>query len=300
MSENRVNVAIIGPGNIGTDLMYKILKYSKFMNLKIIVGIYSTSEGLKRARDLGIEASSEGIDALLRDKSIKIAFEATMASAHLKNAPLLERAGIRAIDLTPAAVGPYVCPVVNMDDNINHPNINLITCGAQATVPIVAAVSSVAKVKYAEIVATIASKSAGPGTRQNIDEFTETTARGLEVVGKAEKGKAIIILNPAEPPIIMRNTIYTVVEEQNKDQIIAAIEKMVKKVKEYVPGYKLRVPPIFDEEKVTTMIEVEGEGAFLPKYAGNLDIETSVAVAIGDRIAEKLVREGYSKNESLQ
>lgn len=292
MSENRVNAAIIGPGNIGTDLMYKILKRSKFMNLRIMVGIYADSEGLKRARDLGIEASSEGIDALLRDKSVKIAFEATTAAAHLKNAPLLDRAGIRAIDLTPAAVGPYVCPVVNMDEHINCPNINLITCGAQATVPVVATISSVTRVKYAEIVATIASKSAGPGTRQNIDEFTQTTARGLEVVGKAEKGKAIIILNPAEPPIIMRNTIYTIVEEQNKDQIIAAIEKMVKKVKEYVPGYKLRVPPIFDEEKVTTMIEVEGEGAFLAKYAGNLDIETSVAVAIGDRIAEKLVREG--------
>lgn len=292
MSENRVNAAIIGPGNIGTDLMYKILKRSKFMNLRIIVGIYADSEGLKRARDLGIEASSEGIDALLRDKSVKIAFEATTAAAHLKNAPLLDRAGIRAIDLTPAAVGPYVCPIVNMDEHINCPNINLITCGAQATIPVVATISSVTRVKYAEIVATIASKSAGPGTRQNIDEFTQTTARGLEVVGKAEKGKAIIILNPAEPPIIMRNTIYTIVEEQNKDQIIAAIEKMVKKVKEYVPGYKLRFPPIFDEEKVTTMIEVEGEGAFLPKYAGNLDIETSVAVAIGDRIAEKLVREG--------
>lgn len=292
MSENRVNAAIIGPGNIGTDLMYKILKRSKFMNLRIMVGIYADSEGLKRARDLGIEASSEGIDALLRDKSIKIAFEATTAAAHLKNAPLLDRAGIRAIDLTPAAVGPYVCPIVNMDEHINCPNINLITCGAQATVPVVATISSVTRVKYAEIVATIASKSAGPGTRQNIDEFTQTTARGLEVVGKAEKGKAIIILNPAEPPIIMRNTIYTIVEEQNKDKIVAAVEMMVSKVKEYVPGYRLRVPPIFDEEKVTTMIEVEGEGAFLPKYAGNLDIETSVAVAIGDRIAEKLVREG--------
>ncbi len=291
MSGNRVNVAIIGPGNIGTDLMHKIINRSKFMNLKLMVGIYADSVGLKRARDLGIEASSEGVDTVLRDKSIKIAFEATTASAHIKNAPLLERAGIRAIDLTPAAVGPYVCPVVNMDEHINCPNINLMTCGAQATVVIVAAISSVTKVKYAEIVATIASKSAGLGTRQNIDEFTQTTARALEVVGKAEKGKAIIILNPAEPPIIMRNTIYTVVEEQNKDEIVAAVEKMVKRMKEYVPGYRLRVPPIFDEEKVTTMVEVEGAGEFLPKYAGNLDIETSVAVAIGDRIAEKLVGE---------
>jgi len=291
MSGNRVNVAIIGPGNIGTDLMHKIINRSKFMNLKLMVGIYADSAGLKGARDLGIEASSEGVDTVLRDKSIKIAFEATTASAHIKNAPLLERAGIRAIDLTPAAVGPYVCPVVNMDEHINCPNINLITCGAQATVVIVAAISSVTKVKYAEIVATIASKSAGLGTRQNIDEFTQTTARALEVVGKAEKGKAIIILNPAEPPIIMRNTIYTVVEEQKRDEIVAAVEKMVKRMKEYVPGYRLRVPPIFDEEKVTTMVEVEGAGEFLPKYAGNLDIETSVAVAIGDRIAEKLVGE---------
>lgn len=291
MNENRVNVAIIGPGNIGTDLMYKIINRSKFMNLKLMVGIYSNSEGLKRAHDLGIEASSNGIDTVLRDKSIKIAFDATTASAHLKNAPLLERAGIRAIDLTPAAVGPYVCPIINMDEHLNRPNINLITCGAQVTVVIVAAISCVTKVKYAEIVATIASKSAGPGTRQNIDEFTQTTARALEVLGKAEKGKAIIILNPAEPPLIMRNTIYTVVEEQNKDKIVAAVEKMVKKVQEYVPGYRLRVPPIFDEDKVTTMIEVEGVGDFLPRYAGNLDIQTSVALAIGDRIAEKLVGE---------
>jgi acetaldehyde dehydrogenase (acetylating) len=291
MNENRVNVAIIGPGNIGTDLMYKIINRSKFMNLKLMVGIYSNSEGLKRAHDLGIEASSNGIDTVLRDKSIKIAFDATTASAHLKNAPLLERAGIRAIDLTPAAVGPYVCPIINMDEHLNRANINLITCGAQATVVIVAAISCVTKVKYAEIVATIASKSAGPGTRQNIDEFTQTTARALEVLGKAEKGKAIIILNPAEPPLIMRNTIYTVVEEQNKDKIGAAVEKMVKKVQEYVPGYRLRVPPIFDEDKVTTMIEVEGAGDFLPRYAGNLDIQTSVALAIGDRIAEKLVGE---------
>lgn len=289
MTDNKVNVAIIGPGNIGTDLMYKIIHRSKFMNLKLMVGIYATSEGLKRASEFGIEASSEGIDAVLRDKSIKIAFEATTASAHFKNAPLLEQAGIIAIDLTPAAVGPYVCPVVNIDDNITCNNINLITCGAQATVPIVAAVSSVTKVKYAEIVATIASKSAGPGTRQNIDEFTQTTARGLEVVAKAEKGKAIIILNPAEPPIIMRNTVYTIVEEPKREEIVASIEEMVSRVHEYVPGYRLKMPPIFDEEKVTTMLEVEGAGDFLPKYAGNLDMETSAALAIGERVSKKLI-----------
>jgi len=292
MSEKRVAVAIIGPGNIGTDLMYKVLKYSKFMRLKLMVGILPNSAGLKRASELGIKNSSEGIEALLRDRNIRIAFEATTASAHAENAPLLAKAGITAIDLTPAAVGPYVCPVVNIGEHINAPNINLITCGAQATVPIVSAISSVTKVKYAEIVATIASKSAGPGTRQNIDEFTQTTATALEIVGKAQKGKAIIILNPAEPPILMRNTIYTVVEEQKKDEIVTAVETAVQKVKGYVPGYKLRVPPIFDEEKVTTMLEVEGEGEFLPKYAGNLDIETSAALAVGDLIAKNLVAKG--------
>ncbi len=289
MSQKRINVGIIGPGNIGTDLMYKIVRYSKYMNLKIIVGIYATSEGLKIASKLGIANSSGGIDALLSDKSIRIAFDCTTASAHFKNAELLKEAGIKAIDLTPAAVGPYVCPVVNMGEHIDVPNINLMTCGAQATVPIVAAISSVTGVTYAEIVATIASKSAGPGTRQNIDEFTQTTARTLEIVGKAEKGKAIIILNPAEPPILMRNTIYTAVKEQKKDEIIAAVNKMAKKVQQYVPGYRLRVPPIFDDDKVTTMIEVEGAGEYLPKYSGNLDIETSAALAVGDLVARKML-----------
>jgi len=269
--------------------MYKIVRYSKYMNLKIIVGIYATSEGLKIASKLGIANSSGGIDALLSDKSIRIAFDCTTASAHFKNAELLKEVGIKAIDLTPAAVGPYVCPVVNMGEHIDVPNINLMTCGAQATVPIVAAISSVTGVTYAEIVATIASKSAGPGTRQNIDEFTQTTARTLEIVGKAEKGKAIIILNPAEPPILMRNTIYTAVKEQKKDEIIAAVNKMAKKVQQYVPGYRLRVPPIFDDDKVTTMIEVEGAGEYLPKYSGNLDIETSAALAVGDLVARKML-----------
>lgn len=292
MHQDKVNVGIIGPGNIGTDLMYKILKYSKYMNLKMMTGIIKESEGLKRASELGIANSSDGLGALLKDKSIKIAFEATTASAHLKNAPLLREAGITAIDLTPAAVGPYVCPVVNLDEHLGAPNINLMTCGAQATVPIVYAVASTSRVKYAEIVATIASKSAGPGTRQNIDEFTQTTARTLEIVGRAEKGKALIILNPAEPPILMRNTIYVIVEKQDREKINAAVEAMVKKVKEYVPGYRMRVPPIFDDEKVTTMIEVEGAGAFLPKYAGNLDIETSAALAVGDLVAKRMLEKG--------
>jgi acetaldehyde dehydrogenase len=229
------------------------------------------------------------VDAVVRDRTIRIAFDATSADAHRVHAALLREAGVQAIDLTPAAVGPYVCPVVNLTEHLASPNINLITCGAQATVPIVAALSSVTTVKYAEIVATIASKSAGRGTRRNIDEFTQTTARGLKVLGGAQESKAIIILNPAEPPIMMRNTIYAIVEQQDRETIVSAVEEMVRRVCAYVPGYRLRVPPIFEGEKITMMIEVEGAGDFLPTYAGNLDIETSAAVAIGERIAEQML-----------
>ena len=288
----RVDVAIIGPGNIGTDLMYKILKRSKYMNLKLMIGIYENSEGLKRARNLGIEVSAKGISSI-KGKNIKIAFDATTASGHFKNWPVLKEENIIAIDLTPAAIGPYVCPVVNLKQYVNEPNINMITCGGQATIPIIAAISEVAKVKYAEIVATTSSKSAGPGTRQNIDEFTQTTAEAIEVVGKAEKGKAIIILNPAEPPIMMRNTIYTLIGDSkvNKNAITESVKNMVKKVQKYVPGYKLSLGPIFADKKVTVMIEVEGAGDYLPVYAGNLDIETSSAMAIGELISEKLIKE---------
>lgn len=293
MNEKKVKVAIIGPGNIGTDLLYKIMKRSKYMEVKLMVGIYATSEGLKRARKLGIMTSSNGIDAVLEEAGdIQIAFDATSATAHLKHAPLLKEAGIVAIDLTPAAVGPYVCPVVNMEKHLNEPNINLITCGGQATIPIVAAVSSVAKVKYGEVVATIASKSAGPGTRQNIDEFTRTTAKGIVLVGGAKKGKAIIILNPAEPPIVMRNTIYTIIDGYiDKPAIKKSVEEMVERVKQYVPGYRLKQVPLFNKDIVTTMIEVEGAGDYLPKYAGNLDIETSAAAAIGEMVAKKIIDE---------
>ena len=290
MGDQRVNAAIIGPGNIGTDLLYKILNRSKYMTVKLMVGIYPDSDGLKRARKLGVETSSEGINSVV-NKDIKIAFDATSADAHFKNAGILRKSGIVAVDLTPAAVGPYVCPVVNMNEHIDKLNINLITCGGQATIPIVAAVSSVTKVHYAEIVATIASKSAGPGTRQNIDEFTQTTARGVELIGGAERGKAIIILNPAEPPIIMRNTIYAMVEQVNKDVIKESVDSMIARVQEYVPGYRLRLGPLFDENKVTIMIEVEGAGDYLPDYAGNLDIETSAAVAVGEQIAKKFIEE---------
>jgi len=296
MRREKIKVAIIGPGNIGTDLLYKIVNRSKYMEVGLMIGIYETSEGLKRARNFGVEVSSEGINAIL-NKGIEIAFDATLAHAHFMHAPILKKSGIIAVDLTPAAVGPYVCPVVNLTEHLSKTNINLITCGGQATIPIVAAVASAAKVKYAEIVATIASKSAGPGTRQNIDEFTQTTARGIESVGGAEKAKAIIILNPAEPPIIMRNTIYTLVEEERKDAIVESVEHMIKRVQEYVPGYRLRLGPLFDDNKVTIMIEVEGAGDFLPKYAGNLDIETSAAVAIGERIAEKMIAERVKEYE---
>jgi acetaldehyde dehydrogenase len=262
-----------------------------------MIGIDPSSEGLRRAERLGVEASDAGVSAL-RGRGIKIAFDATSAAGHLQNAPVLKEEGAVAIDLTPAAIGPYVCPVVNMDEHLEKENINLITCGGQATIPVVAAVSSVVGVLYAEIVATIASKSAGPGTRQNIDEFTQTTARGLELIGGAERGKAIIILNPAEPPIIMRNTIYTIVNHVDERRITDAVSGMVKKVQEYVPGYRIRLGPLFDEKKITTMIEVEGAGDFLPRYSGNLDIETSAAVAIGERVAKQMLAERVEADEN--
>ena len=289
MRERKVKAAIIGPGNIGTDLMYKIMKRSKYMEIDLMIGIYPSSEGLKRANTLGINTSHEGIEAV-KGRGIDIAFDATSAAAHLQNAQVFEVEGIVAIDLTPAALGPYVCPVINLNEHIERKNINLITCGGQATIPIVAAISAVTKVHYAEIVATIASRSAGPGTRQNIDEFTKTTARGLEVVGGAERGKAIIILNPAEPPIIMRDTIYTIVDNPDREWIEESVRSMIAKVQVYVPGYRLRIGPLIDDKQVTIMIEVEGAGDFLPTYSGNLDIETSAAVAIGEKVSENILK----------
>lgn len=293
----RIDVAIIGPGNIGTDLIYKIQKRSKYMNLKLMIG-RRVSKGLERAEKLGIDVSSMGINAI-KGKGIQIAFDATTARGHKSSWPVLKEEGVIAIDLTPAAIGPYVSPVVNLKQYINEQNINLITCGGQATIPIVAAVSQVAKVSYGEIVATIASKSAGPGTRQSIDEFTQTTARGIEIVGGAKKGKAIIILNPAEPPIMMRNTIFIILEDNKVDKkaITKSIEEMAKKVQQYVPGYKILLGPLFDGNMVTVGTEVKGAGDFLPDYAGNLDIETSAAVAIGEIIAEKLIREKEVRND---
>lgn len=290
---SKVKVAIIGPGNIGTDLMYKIFR-SKHLELALMAGIYE-SEGIKRARSLGVKTSINGVNAVLEEEDIKIVFDATSAKSALQNAPLLKEVGKICIDLTPAAVGPYVVPCVNLDKVKAEPNLNMVTCGGQATVPIVYAINRVAGASYAEIVSCIASKSAGPGTRQNIDEFTQTTAKALEVVGGAKKGKAIIVLNPAEPPLMMTNTIYVKVENPDEQAIQVSVESMVKEIQQYVPGYKLRVPPLLDGDKVTTIIEVEGAGDFLPKYAGNLDIITAAAVATAEKLAEMiLTKEGIA------
>ncbi|MDD3169794.1 MAG: acetaldehyde dehydrogenase (acetylating) [Eubacteriales bacterium] len=286
MSE-KIKAAIIGPGNIGLDLMLK-LKGSEVIEVVTMVGRDPNSKGLQMARELGYQTSYDGVDAILENKEIKIVFDATSAKAHCTIATVLKENGIIAVDLTPAAVGPYVVPAVNIGAKIDSVNINMVTCGGQATIPIVAAINSVADVSYAEIVATIASKSAGRGTRQSIDEFTITTARGLRVVGGADRSKAIIILNPAEPPIMMRDTIYTEVKNPDEEKITQAVHDMVGRIQQYVPGYHLKAGPLFDGNKVTTLIEVEGAGHYLPKYSGNLDIMTSAAKAVGEKIAEKL------------
>ncbi len=306
----KVKCIIVGSGNIGTDLLIKILRYSKHLEPVMMVGIDPNSDGLARAKRLGIETTYEGIDGFLKRKDlvdeVSIIFEATSAKAHLQNAPIYRELGEIAIDLTPAAIGPYVVPPVNLGEHLDKLNVNLITCGGQATIPMVYAVSRIAKVHYAEIVSSVASKSAGPGTRQNIDEFTQTTAKGLEVIGGAKKGKAIIILNPAEPPIIMRNTVYTITDECDQDEVSESIYQMVDEVKRYVPGYNLKSEPIFDSlekypiripgygefkrgYKITILLEIEGAGHYLPKYAGNLDIMTSAALRVGELFAEKIL-----------
>jgi acetaldehyde dehydrogenase len=265
-----------------------------------MVGVVE-SEGLERARAMGVPASSEGVDWLLRQDPLpRIVFEATAAKAHLANAPRYAEAGITAVDLTPAAVGPYICPPVNLDLNLEAPNVNMITCGGQATTPMVAAISSVVEVPYAEIVASISSRSAGPGTRANIDEFTETTAEALQVVGGAAKGKAIIILNPVEPPMLMRNTVFCAIPAEAaeagelQDRVTAAIHAMADRVREYVPGYTLRADPQYDAARdtwngmarVAVFLEVRGRGDYLPDYAGNLDIITAAAARVGELLAE--------------
>lgn len=284
----KIKVGIIGPGNIGSDLMFKVMR-SRNLEMKTMTGIIE-SEGTKRARELGFITSTEGVKAVAEDPEIKIVFDATSAAVHLKNAPILKAAGKIAFDMTPAAIGPFVVPCANLNDLQDIDNFNMITCGGQATIPIVYAINKVADVSYAEIVACIASKSAGPGTRANIDEFTQTTAKGLEVVGGADKGKAIIILNPAEPPLMMSNTIYCLVKNVDEGKIREAVDNVVKVVQGYVPGYTLRVPPIIEGSKVTVIVQVEGAGDFLPKYSGNLDIINAAAVAAADIIAERLLK----------
>ncbi len=289
--------AIVGPGNIGTDLLYKLLR-SDVIEPRWMIGVDPSSEGLRLAADRGLEASYEGVDWLLKqDELPDLIFEATSAYVHREYAPRYEEAGIRAVDLTPAAVGPAVIPPVNGQEHLGAMNVNMITCGGQATIPMVAAVSRAAPVSYAEIVASVASVSAGPGTRANIDEFTRTTAAGVERIGGAERGKAIIILNPADPPMIMRDTIFCAVPpDADTDAIVASVFQMEKAVQEYVPGYRLLQEPQLDgpseatlgQVKVSIFVEVEGAGDYLPPYSGNLDIMTAAATQVGENIARSL------------
>jgi acetaldehyde dehydrogenase len=297
-------VAIIGSGNIGTDLMVKILRNTKVLEMGVFVGIDPESDGLRRAQNMGVATTHEGIEGLVNHPmfpEIEIVFDATSAKSHIRHAEILRQHGKRVIDLTPAAVGPYVVPVSNLDEHIDADNVNMVTCGGQATIPVVWAVSQVAPVIYAEIVASISSKSAGPGTRANIDEFTETTSHGIEKIGGAKRGKAIIILNPAEPPLIMRDTVYAFCEKAEAEAIAESIRNVVARVAEYVPGYRLVKEPLVEEQhvkipgfgefdgmKVTVFLEVEGAGHYLPKYAGNLDIMTSAALRMGEEIARHL------------
>ncbi|MFT5997565.1 MAG: acetaldehyde dehydrogenase [Neolewinella sp.] len=302
----KIKVAIIGPGNIGTDLMIKVIRNSTHLEMSAMVGIDPKSDGLARAKRMGYITTAEGLAGLEQMpewKDIKIIFDATSAKAHHYNWAIVEKyPDKRIIDLTPAAIGPFLVPPVNFDTSHQVRNVNMVTCGGQATIPIVAAVNRVAKVHYGEIVASIASKSAGPGTRANIDEFTETTTRAIEEVGGADKGKALIILNPAEPPVVMRDTVFTLSENADREAIRASVHKMVEEVQKYVPGYSLHqevqfddIPedkPVFIEGlglrhglKTTVLLQVTGAGHYLPEYAGNLDIMTAAAMSTGDKIA---------------
>ncbi len=290
----KVNAALIGSGNIGTDLMYKALR-SELVNPVWMVGIDAGSDGLKRARDKGLKTTHEGVDGLIagmEGDNVRIAFDATSAYVHADNARRMAEAGILMIDLTPAAIGPFCVPPVNLKEHIGKQemNVNMVTCGGQATIPMVAAVSRVQPVDYAEIIATVSSRSAGPGTRKNIDEFTRTTAGAVEQVGGARRGKAIIILNPADPPLIMRDTIHCLTEaEPEQDRIRESVHAMVAEVQKYVPGYRLKNGPVFDGRRVSMYMEVEGLGDYLPKYAGNLDIMTAAALRTAEMFAEEIL-----------
>ncbi|RYY25327.1 MAG: acetaldehyde dehydrogenase (acetylating) [Sphingomonadales bacterium] len=308
----KTKVAIIGSGNIGTDLMIKIMRLSNDLEVSAFVGIDPESDGLKRAARMGVPITADGIDGLVAlpgFSEIEIVFDATSAGAHVAHDAILQRHGKRVVDLTPAAIGPYVVPSVNGDASLDAPNVNMVTCGGQATIPMVHAINRITPVRYGEIIASIASKSAGPGTRANIDEFTETTSQAIVTVGGAKHGKAIIILNPAEPPLIMRDTVYCLCDEADQDEIRASVDEMVAEVQRYVPGYRLkqavqfehigsnrplRIPDLgdaFTGLKVSVFLEVEGAAHYLPAYAGNLDIMTSAALKTAEKIAKRMKAE---------
>ncbi|MFE6224942.1 MULTISPECIES: acetaldehyde dehydrogenase (acetylating) [unclassified Streptomyces] len=299
--KTKATAAIVGSGNIGTDLLYKLLR-SDLVEPRWMVGVDPGSDGLARARRLGLETTHEGVGRLLaQDELPDLVFEATSASVHRANAPRYAALGIKAVDLTPAAVGPAVVPPANLRAHLDRPNVNMITCGGQATIPMVYAVSRVVPVAYAEIVASVASVSAGPGTRANIDEFTRTTARGIETIGGAARGKAIIILNPADPPVIMRDTVFCAVpDDADQAAIAASVKEVAGQVAAYVPGYRLRGEPQFDPAcpenggmaRVAIFLEVEGAGDYLPPYAGNLDIMTAAATEVGEEFARALLAPG--------
>ncbi|WP_157269265.1 acetaldehyde dehydrogenase (acetylating) [Azohydromonas aeria] len=310
MNSTKLKAAIIGSGNIGTDLMIKILRHGRHLEMGAMVGIDAASDGLARAARLGVATTHEGVEGLAKlpvFADIDIVFDATSAGAHVRNDAFLRslKPGIRMVDLTPAAIGPYCVPVVNGEQHLDAKNLNMVTCGGQATIPMVAAVSRVAKVHYGEIVASISSRSAGPGTRANIDEFTETTSKAIEAVGGAAKGKAIIVLNPAEPPLMMRDTVYTLSDFADEAAIAASVERMAADVQAYVPGYRLKQQVQFDRIeqpllipgvgriaglKTSIFLEVEGAAHYLPAYAGNLDIMTSAALRTAESIAAKLLK----------
>lgn len=286
----KIKVGIIGSGNIGTDLMKKVMR-SDLLHMSVLIGIDPDSDGLQKAKDEGVHTISNGIEGFLENPELAdLLFDATSAKAHRKHVEVLKPLGKKVIDLTPAAIGPFVVPTVNLEKYLDEPVVNMITCGGQATIPVIHAIQQVQKIEYAEIVATIASKSAGPGTRANIDEFTQTTARAIERVGGAKKGKAIIILNPAEPPMLMRDTVSCLLEEnvEDADKMKLAIEQMVEEVNSYVPGYRLKIDPLIEGREIKVFLEVEGLGDYLPIYAGNLDIMTAAALKVGEVMAQQL------------